>query len=344
LTVGSDQGFAPVRLLGDSPVGGLEVSTMLMMRDKPKGRMGRRLHRIGNDMDEMVTRTDKSFSSMEHIKRKQQKEVQNWERFVDRMQDARKRLDNLLVQQESFSYSCDKRTVWGESELDNFETVPEKWQQKREHEEEARLQMLKIEQELAEKKRARDKEDEWVTSDDIYRQSLEHRGSLADDYDEDEEEEEEEEEYLEDVEEEVEEEITQEEEAVTEETVESAEVVEPAEAEASEVAAEEAEAVEPAQEVEAVVTEEAPATVAEEAPAPAAEETPVVAAEEAPVAEAEEAPVAAAEEAPVAAAEEAATPEVEEVAETPAEEAPVDAAAESSAEIPAGDNPEEEWH
>ena len=174
-------------------------------------------------MDTLVTRTDKSLDSMEHLKWKHRREITGWENFVDRMQDARQRLDTLLIKQDAFSSGCEKRTVWGEAELDNFETVPEKWQRQREHDQEAREQLRMIEQQLAAKK----KEQEWVSSADVYKQTCSSRGSLTPAYDEDDEEDEEddeEEEWLEDVEEE-EEEIGEEEDELAPEVSERPEEV-----------------------------------------------------------------------------------------------------------------------
>merc|ERR1712096_558135 len=91
-------------------------------------------------------------------------------------------------------------------ELDNFETVPEKWQQQRRDEEESAEYMKIIQEDLDRKKREKHARDAWVTSDSV--NAGIKRGSLIPDYDDDdeeyEEEEEEEEEVLEEVEEQLE--------------------------------------------------------------------------------------------------------------------------------------------
>merc|ERR1711872_497604 len=111
------------------------LDLFLMMREKrPKGKVGRRLHKIGNEVNTLVECTDNVLDDIEKLKHHQQRSVTGWDNFVDRIQYARQSLDTLLVQQDAFSFACDKKSMWGEAELDNFETVPEKWQKKREHE------------------------------------------------------------------------------------------------------------------------------------------------------------------------------------------------------------------
>jgi len=240
----------------------------------PRGRTGRRLHHLTDHMDKLSIRTDRSSSSIERLKWKNKNNVQDWESFVDRMQDARKRLDILLDKQEVFEHGCDRREKLGEAELDNFETVPEKWQQQRRDEEEAAEYMKVIQEELERKKREKHERDAWVTSDSVYLQTMQ-RGSLIPDYDDDEEyqeEEEEEEEVLEEVEEQVEAEAAQEV-AVAEDAVEveATAVADVSEVETVAVEAEAAPetAVEAAVETVETVTEPAAVEAAPEAPAEA---------------------------------------------------------------------------
>lgn len=245
-----------------------------MMREKrPKGKVGRRLHKIGGEVDTLVERTDVALTDMERLKHHQQRSVTGWDNFVDRIQYARQSLDTLLVKQDAFSFGCDKRSMWGEAELDNFETVPEKWQQQREHEKEAQEQMRLIQEEVDRKRRQREAEDAWVTSDDVYRQSAERRATLVDEYEDEYEEEEEEEDYLEE-EEDQEEEVVEEAPADEVADVASEEAVEEpnVEAETSETPAEpsaEAVAEAPVQETTEQPAEEAAPASVEKAEVPA---------------------------------------------------------------------------
>jgi len=168
------------------------------MRDRPKGKMGRRLHKMGDEVKSLSNRADDAESSVMRLKHLQTRSVNGWESCMDRVQYARQSLDQLMQKQDHFTSSCEKKEIRGYAELDNFETVPEKWQAQREHAKEAEQQLRIIQEEMERKKREREAEREaenaWVTSDDVYNQMLNYRGPTLVDDDEEEEEEVEEEE------------------------------------------------------------------------------------------------------------------------------------------------------
>jgi len=182
--------------------------------------MGRRLHKMGDEVKSLSNRADDAESSVMRLKHLQTRSVNGWENCMDRVQYARQSLDQLMQKQDHFTSSCEKKEIRGYAELDNFETVPEKWQAQREHAKEAEQQLRIIQEEMERKKREREAEREaenaWVTSDDVYNQMLNYRGPTLVDDDEEEEEVEEEEEEAEE-EEEVEEEAEETEEVEEEE-------------------------------------------------------------------------------------------------------------------------------
>ena len=70
--------------------------------------MGRRLHKIGSEVDTLASRTESAQTNIEKLKHQQTRSVNGWETCVDRVQYARQSLDQLIRKQDDFSVGCDK--------------------------------------------------------------------------------------------------------------------------------------------------------------------------------------------------------------------------------------------
>ena len=70
--------------------------------------MGRRLHKIGSEVDTLASRTESAQNNIEKLKHQQTRSVNGWETCVDRVQYARQSLDQLIRKQDDFSVGCDK--------------------------------------------------------------------------------------------------------------------------------------------------------------------------------------------------------------------------------------------